>query len=108
MPEKAYLGASTDGKVICRSGDTCCTGCLEIKCPYSINGNITVEMSPQCIDDKYDKFFLKEGADGELQDHPYYAQVQGELLVLDKEWCDFAVFSNCKVVVDQVLADFEY
>ena len=75
MPEKAYLEASTDGKVTCGSIDICCTGCLEIKCPYSINGNKAVEMSPQCIAEKYDKFFLKKGADGKLhlsEDHLYY------------------------------------
>ena len=61
-------------KVVCRSVDTCCTGCLEIKCPYSIDGNITIEMSLQCIAEKYDK----KGADGDLhlsQNHLYYAQV---------------------------------
>ena len=111
MPKKAYFGASTDGKVVCRSVDTCCTGCLEIKCPYSITGNITVEMSPQCIAEKYDKFFLKKGADDELhlsQNHPYYAQVQGELAVLDRKWCDLIVFSNGEIVVDQILADLEH
>ena len=46
MPERAYLGASTDGIVVCRSVDTCCVGFLEIKCLYSINGNVTIEMSP--------------------------------------------------------------
>ena len=111
MPEKAYLGALTDGKFVCRSVDTCCTGCLEVKCPYSIDGNITVKMSPQCIAEKYDKFFLKKGADGELhlsQSHPYYTQVQGKLAVLYREWCDFIVFSNDEIVVDWILADLEY
>ena len=36
MPEKSYLGASSDGKVFCTSVDTCCTGCIEIKCPYAL------------------------------------------------------------------------
>ena len=111
MPEKAYLGASTDGIVVCRSVDTCCIGCLEIKCPYSIDGNITVEMSPQNIAEKFDDFFLKKGADGELylpHSHCYYAQVQGELAITNKEWCDFVVFSNNEVVVDRILADLEY
>ena len=33
LPEKSYLGASSDGKLTCTSVDTCCIGCLEIKCP---------------------------------------------------------------------------
>ena len=27
---------------------------------------------------------------------------------MNVEWCDFAVFSNDQVVVDQILADYDY
>ena len=37
----------------------------------------------------------------------YYAQVQGEMAVLGVEWCDFAIFSNDAIVVDQILTDYE-
>ena len=110
MPEKACLGVSTDGIVVCSSVDTCCIGCLEIKCLYSIDGNITVEMSSQNIAENL-TIFSQKGADGELHlphSHRYYAQVQGELAITNKEWCDFVVFSNNKVVVDRILADLEY
>ena len=111
MPEKAFLGASSDGLVTCTSVDTCCLGCLEIKCPYSIDKNVTVEMTPTAIADKFgDKFILKR-EDGELhlpQEHHYYAQVQGELAVIGREWCDFVVYSNGEVVVDRILADLDY
>ena len=30
LPEKCCLGASSDGKLLCASVDTCCYGCLEI------------------------------------------------------------------------------
>ena len=40
--------------------------------------------------------------------HPYYAQVQGEMAILNVEWCDFVVFSNGSVVVDRILADYDY
>ena len=33
LPEKSYLGVFSDGKLLCTSVDTCCYGCLEIKCP---------------------------------------------------------------------------
>ena len=60
MPEKAFLGALSDGLVTYTSVDTRCLGCLEIKCPYSIDKNVTVEMTPSAIADKFgDKFFLK-------------------------------------------------
>jgi len=41
-------------------------------------------------------------------DHAYYAQVQGEMAVLDVQWCNFVVFSNNTVVVDQIVADYDY
>jgi len=53
MPSKAYPGVSTDGKVTCTSVETCCSGCLEIKCPYSIDKCITVEITPSEIADKF-------------------------------------------------------
>jgi len=49
IPDKAYLGASSNGLVTCTSVDLCCHGCLEIKCPYSIDKVTTVEMSPMEI-----------------------------------------------------------
>ena len=56
-------------------------------------------------------FFLKRGKDGELHlswQHHYFAQVQGELAVMNREWCDFVVHSNGEMVVDYILADLEY
>ena len=110
MPENAYLGTSTDTIVVCRSVNTCCIGCLKTTCPYSIDGNVTVKISLQNIAEKFDNFFSRNGADGELHlshSHHYCAQVQGELAITNKEWGDFAVFSNNKVVVDQILVDLE-
>ena len=54
---------------------------------------------------------MKKGDDDLLHlppDHAYYAQVQGEMAVLDIEWCDFVLFSNDKVGVDQIVADYDY
>ena len=112
LPEKAYLGASSDGSVIYTNIDTCCVGCLEVKCPYSIEGNVTVQLTPEEIEKKYgNKFFMRRGDDMMLhlpKTHPYYAQVQGEMAILNVEWCDFVVFSNDSVIVDRILADYDY
>ena len=93
MPERSFLGASSDSKVVCTSVDTCCTGCIEIKCPYSIEKTVTIELSPDDIAREFrDKFFMKRGDDGNLHlpsDHQYYLQVQGEMAIIGVEWCDF-------------------
>ena len=112
MADKSYLGTSPDGLVLCTSVDTLCNDCLEIKCPYSIDGSVTVKLSPQCIAEKFgDKFFMKCRRDGSLylpHDHVYYAQVQGEMAILGVEWCDFVVYSNEEIVIDRILANVDY
>ena len=112
MADKSYLGASPDGLVLCTNVDTLCNGCLEIKCPYSIDGSVTIELSPQSIVEKFgSKFFIKTTEDGSLylpHDHKYYAQVQGQMAILGIEWCDFVVYSKGEIVIDRILADLNY
>ena len=95
MPNKSYLGASSDGIVLCSNVDTSCRGCVEVKCPYSIEKCITVEMTPSEIASKFgQKLFMQQDTDGSLHlrhNNHYYAQVQGEIAILGVEWCDFVV-----------------
>ena len=62
LPEKYYLGMSSDGKLLCVSVDTCCYGCPEIKCPYSIDGSLIITLTPNEIAEKYgNKTFHAKG-----------------------------------------------
>ena len=58
LQEKSYLGAFSDGKLICKSVDTCCIRCLEIKCPYSIEGSLTISLTADEIIEQYGKKFF--------------------------------------------------
>lgn len=111
-PEMAFLGASADGLVTFRTADACSCGCLEIKCPFSIDGNSTVHLTPLEIAECYaSKFCLVKGEDGEHhlnKSHAYFAQVQGEMAIMGLEWCDFVVFSGGDVVVDRVWFDPDF
>lgn len=54
---------------------------------------------------------MHKGEDGLLHlphDHSYYAQVQGEMAVMNVEWCDFVIYSNGEVLVDRIVADYDY
>ena len=112
MSNKSYLGASSDGIVLCTNVETLCRGCVEVKCPYSIEKCVTVELTPTEIADKYgSKFYMELGSDGSLhlrRSHHYYAQVQGEIAILGVEWCDFVVYSNNTVIIERILPDIEY
>jgi len=112
MADKSYLGTSPDGLVSWTSVDTLCNGCLEVKCPYSMDGSVTIELSPQGIAEKFgDKVFMKFREDRSLylpHDHVYYAQVQGEMAIIGVEWCDFIVHNNGQIVIDSILTDINY
>ena len=53
LTEKFFLGVPSDGKLLCTSVDTCCYGCLEMKCSYSIDGTVTVNLIPYEIVDTF-------------------------------------------------------
>ena len=79
------LGASPDAKVF----DFGCSLCFElavVKCPHT---KFLVTPLEPCCDRT---FFMEKVSDMECKlkrDHPYYAQVQGQLGVTGAKWCDF-------------------
>ena len=87
-----YFGASPDDKVSC----VCCgEGILEIKCSYNC---IKTESLLEAADD--DSFCLKlDEKSGFLllrKDHLYYYQVQAQLAMTEKQYCDVSNLNlNC-------------
>ena len=62
-------------------------GLVEIKCPYSARNLSPIEAgkSPNFFCDVIgSKLKLKHS-------HPYYSQVQGQMAVTERYWCDFVV-----------------
>ena len=89
---KGYLGTSPNGLVFY---DGQVRGCVEIKCPYSARDKSVVDTCsmPQfyCNKDENYKITLK------LR-HNYYYQIQGQLAILNLEWCAFVVWTNVERV----------
>ena len=53
-------------------------------------------------------FYLKQNIGGEVrlsQTHNYYSQVQGQLEVCDKQYCDFVCWTNKGAHVERILHD---
>ena len=95
------MGASPDGLVYDPSSPDP-NGLLEIKCPAQAD-KITVE---ELCTTKPD--FFVQNIDGEYklkQKHNYYYQVQGQMHITNRKWCDFVVWNpqgTDKLLVDRI------
>ena len=76
----SLIGATPDGLISC----SCCgQGVLEIKCPFSIRN-----ASP------YTAAYLETTGSGRLKrSHDYHYQVQGQLGLLERGFCDFVTWT---------------
>lgn len=75
-----YIGASPDGLI----GDLTV---LEVKCPYSIKDEFITPDNYKHIEIINGEFCLKESS-------PYYYQIETQLLVTDRMFADFFVWTN--------------
>lgn len=78
-----FLGASPDGLI----GED---GLIEVKCPSS-----AVDMTIEEAIDKVKSLCLEKTVDSVIRlkrNHDYYYQVQGQLQICKRSWCDFVVW----------------
>ncbi|KAG0443843.1 hypothetical protein HPB47_014464 [Ixodes persulcatus] len=99
--EHPFLGATPDGLVSC----TCCgKGVLEIKCPYRAKYCWTSEipkLKNSCLTTECGKLTLKT-------DHQYYFQVQMQMLVCGRTYCDFVVWTTKDLFRQRIYRDREF
>ena len=95
------IGATPDARVV----DFGCTYHFEIaeaKCPYTKHHVTPLDA---CSDAK---FVMEKTSDTECKlklDHPYYAQVQGQMAVTGARWCDFIVYTSRGLYVQRITFD---
>ena len=104
-PAFSYLGASPDGSVYDPSNIEKPFGFLEVKCPYSSR-----DLSPTeaCSNSS---FFCELDADGHpclKKSHAYYAQVQGQMAIGERPWCDFVVYTSKALTVERIYFNETY
>lgn len=99
-PEYPYLGASPDAVVHC---DCCGDGCVEIKCPYCSKDKMLSENveNVSCLEIIDNKLRLKKS-------HAYYYQVQCQIFVCEKEYCDFVMWTNKDYHCERIEPDTEF
>ena len=99
------LGASPDGKVI-DCTERFMYGILEVKCSeeykdFDPKSYVHIAKNP-CLElDGSDKLSLKK-------DHPYYDQVQMQLAITTRSWCDFIFYTLKGMAIDRVKFDPEH
>ena len=93
-----YIGASSDGLIECQ----CCgKGCIEIKCPYT---NADKESKHAAsLDTK--NFYVQDGAPHlkENISSPYYCQIQCQLALAKRQWCDLVIYTHVDIYIHRVL-----
>ena len=103
-----FLGATPDGTVYDPTNLEQPFGFLEVKCPYSHRDRTPAEacgMPGFCCQ-------LETDSNGSQKiklrrNHPYYAQVQGQMAVGDRPWCDFVIYTK-DVSVERIYFDNDY
>ena len=76
-------------------------GLLEIKCPFKYRNGLK-----NWENDK--RFPVDPGTHKLKSNHPYFTQVQGQMMVLDLPYCDFFVWSPESFILDRVDYDDIY
>ncbi|XP_019861952.1 PREDICTED: uncharacterized protein LOC109590481 [Amphimedon queenslandica] len=96
-PDFPHLGASPDGIIEC---DCCGDGLIEIKCPFKYR-----HLDPNLITDA--SFYIKRNIEGDIiglsHDHEYFYQVQGQLSICSKDYCDFIVWTPKGLYIERIL-----
>ena len=91
-PSILFLGASPDASIKC----CCCDGkgIVEIKCPFS-----SKDRHPSEIHELKNSFLNKIGLH---QNHKYFTQVQGQLAICRKEYCDFVAWTPQGILIERI------
>lgn len=102
--EHPYLGASPDGLIYDPKNVLEPFGFLEIKCPYAHRS-----VSPTAAYGTSSFFCtLSDGKIALKRNHRYYAQVQGQMDVGRRTWCDFVVYTTVDISVERIAFDQSY
>ena len=106
MENHPHIGASPDGDVYDPSSEGQEYGFLEIKCPYT-HRNKSIEEA--CRSSGFCSELRGNDNKPSLRRmHRYYPQVQGQMAVGERPWCDFVLFTTKDISVEWIKFDSSY
>ena len=94
--DEPIIGASRDSLISC---DCCGEGCVEVKCPCCIRNN-TIDEAASNSDPK---FCIHSGSLSTT--HPYYAQIQTQMNVCNRKYCDFFMWTEKDYFCQRIMQD---
>lgn len=82
-------------------------GFLELKCPYTYRD--TSVRDAAATDPNFCCEIIKTAEGGEQivlrRDHGYYCQIQGQMAIGKRPWCDFVILTNVNINIQRVKFD---
>ena len=104
-PSFPFLGASTNEAVYDPSNQDQPFGFVEVKCPYSARDKTPLEAAADCFccnsTSSCSSLTLK-------RHHTYYAQIQGQVAIGKRTWCDFVIYTPKGLSVQRIPFDSQY
>lgn len=98
-----HFGSSPDGFVYCKDFEEP-EGLLEVKCPYKYRFQTPEEAAQHsdfCCTIVNDKLKLKET-------HHYYYQIQGQMAICTRPWCDFVIWTCKGMDIQRIEFDYKF
>ena len=93
-----FSGASPDGTVQC----SCCgAGLIEVKCPYSVRGLFAEDWKLNWLKYENNQVTISK-------EHSYFYQIQAQLAICEKEYCDLVIWSEKSLLVKRIFPDPEF
>ena len=95
-----FLGASPDGAVYDPSNSLQPFGFLEIKCPYTARDISPLEA---CMSSSFCCRVASITRCVQLKEsHAYFSQVQGQIAIGCRPWCNFVIYTNKIISVERI------
>lgn len=100
-----FLAASPDGAVYDPSDAAQPLGYVEVKCPFSQRNATPVHA---CSSPEFCCALDESGQPKLKRSHNYFAQVQGQMAIGQRPWCDFVVYTTKGLIIERIMLDNDY
>eukprot|EP01017_Pseudomicrothorax_dubius_P036646 TRINITY_DN526_c0_g1_i3.p1 TRINITY_DN526_c0_g1~~TRINITY_DN526_c0_g1_i3.p1 ORF type:complete len:275 (-),score=54.03 TRINITY_DN526_c0_g1_i3:26-802(-) len=102
-PIDCWMGASPDGLIEHETSP----GIIEIKCPFTGKG-LNMKDTAKAYKSGFYMTEIDEGKWKLNRRHDYYAQIQGNLYLHKRQWCDFIVWTDVEFVVEKITYESDF